>query len=98
MYIFVREDLSLSQQIVQAGHATFEIGTLHPANTHSPHFVLLGAKTELKLLEIAEWLISHNVEFKMFYEPDISSYTALATQPMSGETRNKFKKFKLLVN
>jgi hypothetical protein len=93
MYVFVREDLSPPQQIVQAAHASALIGEQYHANTN---IVLFGSSSEDELKHHAQYLESHDIEFEMFYEPDISQYTAIATQPLVGVSRKPLRKFKLL--
>ena len=94
MYVFVREDLSVAQQIVQLGHATYDVGTKHPRSS-SPNFVLIGVKNEQKLLELSEWLHTNETDHHMFFEPDVDQHTAIATKPISGSKRDIFRKFKL---
>lgn len=92
MYLFIREDLSHPQQIVQAAHAVDEINKQHP---HEPgnFMVLCGAKDEKQLHKIAEMLDSSQIKYSMFFEPDIDSFTAIATQPLRGEERKPLKRF-----
>ena len=93
MYMFVREDLSPSQQIVQAAHASALIGETYHADTN---IVLFGSKSEADLKSHADHLSRHGIEFEMFFEPDINQYTAIATQPLVGDSRKPMRKFKLL--
>lgn len=44
---------------------------------------------------VAQMLEDNNVEYEMFYEPDIEAYTAIATRPLIGNERSIMKKFKL---
>lgn len=95
MYLFVREDLTPSQQIVQVAHATFEVGREH--DVPSPHYVLIGVKNRDELLRVSDWLSEINIDHKMFYEPDFDTKdTAIATKPIYGDQRSQFKKFRLL--
>jgi len=49
------------------------------------------------MLEAAEHLKQHGIQFRMFYEPDNDAgYTAIATEPLRGDQRRPMKKFKLL--
>jgi hypothetical protein len=93
MYIFIREDISPPQQIVQASHASAIIGEKYHGDTS---IVLCGAKNEEHLDVIASYLEQKGIDHAMFYEPDISACTAIATQPLSGKARSPLKKFELL--
>lgn len=92
MYLFVRRDLSMPQQIVQASHASACIGQEFHADTN---IVLLDCEHEIHLKDIAEHLESHKVSFTIFYEPDVDQYTSIATEPLCGAKRNCMKKYQL---
>lgn len=94
MYLFVREDLSQAQQIVQAAHAVDELNKKH-LHDHGNYMVLCSAINENHLLSIAMQLVSNGIIFKLYFEPDIDAYTAIATQPLRGHERKPLKKFKL---
>lgn len=92
-YLFIREDLTKPQQIVQTAHAAHEAGETF--GEHS-HMALMGANDEQTLLKIAEHLDRNDIRFKMFFEPDIDSYTAIATEPLTGDRRKPLRRFSLL--
>lgn len=94
MYLFVREDLSHPQQIVQTAHAVDELNKKHP-HPSGNYMVLCGASSEDELHTIAEMLYNNGIGYEMFFEPDIDGYTAIATHPLRGEQRKPLKRFKL---
>lgn len=97
MYIFIREDLSKPQQIVQASHAALEAGFTFQKPKTTTHIVLIGTKNQAELRETAEYLERHGIEFEMFFEPDYDTgYTAIATRPLFGKERRPLKRFQLL--
>jgi hypothetical protein len=57
--------------------------------------VLCDASGENELLELSDWLTFKEINHTMFYEPDINSYTAIATKPLIGKERQPMKKFKM---
>ena len=92
MYVFVRQDLSVPQQIVQASHACTYIGdSFHPDTS----IVLLECPDLKHLTFAADYLSEKAVKFRMFFETDINEHTALATEPLKGVQRTVLKKFKL---
>ena len=94
-YCFIRKDLPLAQQIIQASHATQEITKKieHPEQTC--HFILLEAQNESHLSEIKVKLQDKGITHEMFYEPDVDEHTAICTEPMYGKKeRSFFRKFK----
>lgn len=99
IYLFVRTDLSIPQQIVQTAHAVDELNRRHEhKNTHNTtnHMVLCGAHSSDELFGISEHLQSHGIAHEMFYEPDIDGHTAIATEPLVGSNRLPLKRFRLL--
>lgn len=96
-YVFVRQDLSQSQRVVQSSHACIEAARqfLDKTDEH-PHLVVISVPDLDQLMEIASYLDSKMVRFVAFFEPDISQYTSIATEPVRAESRKLFRKFKLL--
>jgi hypothetical protein len=96
IYTFIRDDLSHAQKIVQLGHATYEAGQVFEKPSEIASLVLLHANDETDLLSIAEKLDEKGIEYVMFYEPDISSYTAICTRPVyTKNERSFFKRWEL---
>ncbi len=93
MYMWVRRDLPVPHQIVQAGHAAASIGKSFHDDTN---IVLCAATDELDLLNISRYLDVHNIKHVMFYEPDVSAHTAIATQPLFGNQRRPLRRFSLM--
>lgn len=90
IYLFVREDLSKPQQIIQTAHAVDELNkmmTLEEITASTNYMVLFPAAGEFELIEISAYLNSAGIDHHMFFEPDIDSYTAIATKPMVGDQR-----------
>ena len=97
VYVFVRKNLSHPQQIVQACHAVAEVTRYcPPPDGVIPNLVLLGVNDESRLFKCQSKLDKANIRYKVFFEPDINQFTALATEPVSGETRQHFRNYTLL--
>lgn len=96
VYVFIREDLTHPQQVVQASHAV--LATERPV-TGVPCVIVIGVKNEEKLLDVMPFLDSNKVSYKAFREPDFGNeLTAIATEPLTDNDRHLFKKFQLLRN
>jgi hypothetical protein len=66
---------------------------MKPGEIH-PSVIILSIKNERKLQKIANEL---KVKYRPFFEPDIGNQlTAIATEPISGEDRNMFRKYNLI--
>jgi len=96
IYTFIREDISPEQKIVQIGHACHEAGK-RTTDREISSLILLSARDQEDLEDIAMKLDGKGIEFYMFYEPDNGmGYSAICTQPISDlESRNFFRKWKL---
>lgn len=96
IYIFVRTDLTPSQQIVQASHAALEMGNAIKNGIIGIHMVLIDAGTQDKLKEISSFLHKKLIHHTIFWEPDFDTgYTAIATEPLFGDQRIPMKRYKL---
>ena len=96
--MFVRTDLPLAQQIVQAVHAAYEAGRDYardaPENDQRFSVVICQIPNEQKLLFEYERLRSNGVVATLFREPDIGSQaTAFATEPVAD--RKFFSRYQL---
>lgn len=93
VYVFIRKDIPIENMIVQACHSCLDLAKV-PKNTH---LVLIGVRNEKAITETSQFLDSKGVKHQMFFEPDFSlGFTSIATEPVYGNSRRKFSKFKLL--
>lgn len=98
IYTFIRDDLSPEQKIVQIGHACYEAGKLLPRDqlSETPNLILLPAADEDELMDIADRLFCFGIDFHIFYEPDITSHTAICTRQITSDReRNFFREWDL---
>lgn len=95
MYLFIREDLSIPQQIIQTAHAVDELNKKIEKTDRTNYMVLFSINSEKDLFNISEWLKDKQIVHEMFFEPDIQQYTSIATEPLYGNARKIFKKFYL---
>jgi hypothetical protein len=98
VYVFVRRNLSVQQQLVQASHAFWESGRhLHENHLDHPHLVVLGVSDETELLTVSQYLNNIGIKHSLFRESYFDNEaTALATQPIFEDQRPLFSHFKLL--
>ena len=95
MYAIVRKDIPVRDQIVQIGHACLCAGKKFEWSD-TVFMVVLQVENQEKLLEAAQYLDCHGTKYEIFFEPDDNyGYTALATEPICGEQRKLFRKYKL---
>lgn len=97
IYVFVRNDLSYSQKVVQTAHAVLESTRAYIEDDNRYKIVVFGAKSEAKLKAIMEEAASHEIRTVAFTEPDMQyQTTAIATEPLCDEKRTVFARYKLL--
>lgn len=91
LYLFTNKNLSPAQVAVQSAHAAQEVGAQFGA-PKGCNIVLFGV--DIEDFRYIEYVLNNNdIQYTKFYEPDIESYTSIATEPIK---RTKlFKKLKL---
>ncbi len=96
-YVFVRTDLPLPQQLVQAGHAALEAGASFGRKSKDPaSLIILQVKNKIKLQEALDKIQAEGIKIEAFYEPDWDyGLTAFATEPLTEDQRGIFRKYRL---
>ena len=88
-YLFVRQDISLAQQLVQASHAALDAGR---AFTDIPHrnLVLIGVRSEHELSAVEQHLAECDIRFSIFYEPDgLMGHSAICSEALTDRHKRK---------
>lgn len=98
VYVFVRQDLSKEQQLVQAAHATLVLG--NKLKSHDPselYFTVIGIPQLIDFRKVMNDLNAHGTKYETFYEPDQGgTLTAIATHPIRKDKRGNLREYKLL--
>lgn len=97
VYVFVRQDIPLAQQLVQAGHAAFEAGLrFHSPDLPISSLIALSAPDRKALLRAAHKLRHLGIAHHIFFEPDFEmGESALATEPLFGKARDPLRGYPL---
>lgn len=91
MYVFVRTDISLNQQLVQAAHAACTAG--EKLGGSESNLVLLGVSNENTLEKLSEEMSNEKISHVMFFEPDNNmGYSSLATKAAGIQDRVTIQK------
>ena len=96
IYVLVRKDLPLADQVVQVGHACYDAG--HFWGKKGVHLILLQVENEKELMKWVDSLNIVHIKHTTFYEPDPAEEindqpmgcTALCTEPLHGKRREIF--------
>ena len=85
-YMFVKQDMSREQQMVQCGHVSMVLGQKVPStkyDAHQLHFIVFGVPDEVSLHRKMAFLTYKKVKYVQFVEPDMgNAITAIACLPM----------------
>ena len=95
VYVFVRQDISIPQQFVQACHAAHSCGLEHNDSGISSSIILFGIDNKEQLESLLE---KYRLQLNChpFYEPyKNTGLTAFATDPIPEDQRHIFKSFSL---
>jgi len=95
VYLFIRKDLSVQQQIIQTAHVNHQMA-VNLEDREMPNAVLIGADDLLHLQDISDHLSVYGVEHEVFFEPDINEITAIATYPLAGDSRKPLRIFRTM--
>mgnify|MGYP001029267803 CR=1 FL=1 len=95
-YTFIRQDMDLHHQIVQASHSAYEAGSRYKDFEESTYLICLGIKNKTQLERAEQMLIDNNIKYHKFYEPDNNmGHTSITTEPLDMEQKKLFKKYRL---
>lgn len=89
LYVLVRKDISLAQQLVQTGHAAAEAGKQFYRQAHGiASLIVLSVPDKAALLKAHKHLEGKGLRTALFFEPDFNiGHSALATEPLPTEQR-----------
>ena len=102
IYVFVRRDLPLADQMVQVAHVSLEAGQRFCVPCHSP-LVLLQVADEPALQRALQHCRRHDIVTHTFMEPDATDefpdkpmgLTAACTPPLNSAQRRRLRPFTL---
>lgn len=96
-YVFIRTDLPIEQQIVQACHAALEAGHTFDRLSKEPASLIMLQVPNKEKLEVAmARTIDRGIRCEPFFEPDWDyGLTAFATEAITADQRKTFSKYKL---
>lgn len=99
IYVLVRQDIPLEQQMVQACHAAAEAGFAFAAPAETSSLIVCTVPDRAALESAKERMTRYGIQAQMFYEPSWSmGHSALASEPITSRKKrfamNKYPLFK----
>ena len=98
MYVFIRVDLPIQQQLVQSNHAALEAGIAfgNKEQTEPSSLILIAVKNKYQLEKAMKDLESKDIKFVSFEEPDWEyGLTAFAIEALTQDKRVLLKRYQL---
>lgn len=95
--MFVRQDITLAQQIVQSNHATFEAARRSKLDHNEiPYCIVIGVPDKAALRRVIEKLKGLGIGHHEYHEPDYDlGLTAVATDPLGPDHRRMLSNYRL---
>jgi len=95
-YTFIRRDLPIQHQLVQACHSALEAGAEFKIPDIISNLILLDAEDKDHLSDIARFLDDHDIRYHMFFEPDNGmGYSSITTEPLTRNRKKLLSNFKM---
>jgi hypothetical protein len=96
VYTFIRKDLPINHQIVQACHSALEAGSEFKKPGNIPFLILLESKNQDHLFEVKELLDKNGIKHHMFFEPDNGiGHSSITTEPLTLDQSRLLSNFRL---
>lgn len=94
VYVFVRQDMALADQIVQAMHAVYAIVSAR-RESGEPNIVLIGVP-DAKALDRVKQKLERSTPHVAWVEPDLGlGFTAIATSPLDTQQKQVLSNYRL---
>jgi len=78
------------------GHACLEAGARFAQPSRAANLVLLAVSSEPKLCDALARLDTECIRYALFFEPDDGlGFTTACTEPLAGESRRVFRRYRL---
>lgn len=96
IYVFVRQDISLAEQLVHAAHAAYHMGMLLAPAEGIPSLVMVGVPHVAALGKVLTKVRTNEIQHYIFMDPDTSyGPTAIATEPLTAERKAVMNNYRL---
>ena len=96
MYTFIRTDMDIEHQLVQACHSGIEAGSSFKKSGEIPFLILLSIRDSEHLHEAERLIEKHGIRYHKFFEPDNDlGHTSITTEPIDVDQKKIFSNYKL---
>jgi hypothetical protein len=97
IYVLVRQDISIEQQLVQSAHAAAEAARSHYRDGHGiASLIVLSVPDRFALYKARDRLLAKGILSEIFFEPDFGmGHSALATEPLTNAQRRHLRSWSL---
>lgn len=96
IYVFVRQDISLPEQLVHAAHAAYHMGMLLAPVEGVPSLVVVGVPHVGALGKVLTKVRNSHIQHYIFADPDTNyGPSAIATEPLNKEQKAVMANYRL---
>lgn len=101
IYVFVRQDLTIAQQLVHTNHAVYEMAKQHFQHVLEypvPTLIVIGMPDEKAMSRVAQKLYDNGINCLIWEDSehaDLGLYLAIATVPLDLKQKELLKDYRL---
>lgn len=97
--MFVRKDIPLQDQFVQALHAVERLYSIYQPEEEVPNIIAIGVRNTASLNRVLGIIKDNQVPHYAWSEPDNDlGFTSIATIPIDSEQKKVFEKYRLWID
>lgn len=96
IYVFIRQDISLAEQMVHVGHVCYHKGHDTDVLNGIPSLVVIGVPHFAAIDRVIKKLTANEIPHQSFHDPDTDyGITAVATEPLSPQQKTVLVNYRL---
>jgi hypothetical protein len=96
IFVFIRQDLSLADQLVHSSHAVFHMGAEFGPVAGIPSLVMIGIPHKTAMNRVITKLKQQQLPHYLWSDPDFDlGVTAIATIPLSPQMKESLRNYRL---
>jgi hypothetical protein len=99
LYLFIRQDIPVAQQITQSNHATYSLALAYNPACDIPNIVTIGVPDLAALKRVQYKLVQNQIPHYAWTEPDFDlGFTSITTVPLDFNQKQILKNYRVYSN
>jgi hypothetical protein len=97
IYVFVRQDLAIADQIVHSNHAIYHLASMGGVDCGVPSVIVVGMPHEKSMSKVLDKLRVNQLPHYAWKDPDFNDLgvTSIATGPLTNDQRKVLANYRL---